>query len=329
MAWRHTPARGGLNERRHAVKILLRGLAASARYGSALLALSILGGILLPPVAHALRGAVSVVVVGLTTLVLLRVDIPAAIMHLRRPGRLAALIGFQLLVCPVIAWAAVRVFPIDPGIADGVVIFATGATIGAAPAFARMVGLDAELALLSVLLSTILVPLTAPPIAWSLMGVDLAISMGGFAQRLGLVVGLPLVLSLVLRRLVGAARLAPLGPALDGLVVWLLMAFGFGVMDGVLARLMEDPAWILQATLAAGLVTIGLNLATVIAVLPFGATVAATAGMVSGFRNMALYLAVLPVAADKRVALFFGLYQIPLYLSPLVMRPLYRRLLRV
>jgi hypothetical protein len=50
--------------------------------------------------------------------------------------------------------------------------------------------------------------------------------------------------------------------------------------------------------------------------------------MLSGFRSMALYLVVLPTTADAHVALFFGLYQIPFYVGPLVMAPLYRLLLR-
>ena len=58
---------------------LLRLLAASARSGRTLLALAILGGILLPPAAHALRDLVPVTVVGLSTLVLLRVDVTATL----------------------------------------------------------------------------------------------------------------------------------------------------------------------------------------------------------------------------------------------------------
>jgi hypothetical protein len=99
-------------------------------------------------------------------------------------------------------------------------------------------------------------------------------------------------------------------------------------MDGVGERLMTDPIWVIEATLAACITAIGLNLATTVALVPYGVQVAATAGMLSGFRSMALYLAVLRAAADPRVALFFGLYQIPLYLGPLIMAPAYRWLLR-
>jgi predicted Na+-dependent transporter len=292
-----------------------------------LLAFAIVGGVLIPPAAHALRGTVPVAVVGLSTLVFLRVDIAATLAHLHRPMRVAGVLAVQMLACPMLAWAVVRLLPLDPGIADAVVLFATGSAIVSAPAYARLLGLDPEFALVGALVGTLLVPLTAPPLAWALTGVNLAIGTAGFAARLGMVVGLPLLLSLLLRRLAGEKRLEQAGAALDGLTVWLLIAFGFGVMDGVGVRLMADPAWVLDATLVACITAAGLNLATAAVLMPFGVQIAATAGMLSGFRSMALYLAVLPAAADPRVPLFFGLYQIPLYIGPLIMAPLYRRVL--
>ena len=158
--------------------------------------------------------------------------------------------------------------------------------------------------MLGALVGTLLVPFTALPMAWALTGVDLAIGMTVFAARLATLVGLPLLLSLLARRLIGARRLDRLGNALDGLTVWLLIAFGFGVMDGVGARLLAEPAWVLKATLAACVASAGLNLVTAAVLLPFGTRVAATAGMLSSFRSMALYLAVLPTTADTHVALF-------------------------
>ena len=316
-----------LSVRRALLHAPLRFLAASARHGSALLAVGIFGGVLVPPLARALHPVIAPGVVALMTLVLLRVDIPAAFALLRRPLRVAAVVAFQLIACPVIAWAALLPLHLDAGIADGVVIFATGCAATSSPAFARLVGLDPELTLLATLATTLLVPLTAPPMAYALMGIDLALGMGAFMARLAVAVGLPLCLSLLIRRAAGEARLAPLGEAVDGAVVWLVVLYGFGVMDGLPARLAADPAWVALATLAAFAADFGLNLATALAFAWMGRRAAASAGLMSGNRNMALYLAVLPGAADPRVALFFALCQFPLFLSPFLLRPAYRRLL--
>jgi predicted Na+-dependent transporter len=296
----------------------------SARYGGVLLGACVFLGVLVPPLARLFHPIIAPSIIGLMTLVLLRVDIPAAIAHLRRPGRLAVMVGFHALACPVIAWAVVEGLRLDAGIAAGVVIFATGCAATSGAAFARMVGLDPELSLIATLVTTILVPLTAPPMVYGLIGVDLAISLQAFAGRLGLVVGLPLLLSMALRRAIGAPRLAPHGPAVDGAVVWLVIIYGVGVMDGLAARLLADPWWVGQALAAAVVADFGLNLVTTVVLAPFGWRAAASAGMLSGNRNMALYLAVLPAAADPRLALFFALCQFPLFLSPFLLRPIYR-----
>ena len=303
-------------------------LAGSARRGSLLLACGIFGGVLVPPLAHALSPFTPPNVVLMMTLVLLRVDVAAAMAHLRRPVRVAGLSAFLLLACPVLAWAATAALPLDPGIRAGVVIFATGCAATSSAALARLVGLDAELSLVVTLLTTALLPLTAPLMALALLGIDLSISVGAFAARLGLVVGLPLCLSLLLRWAIGPRGLARWAAAVDGALVWLLVLYGVGVMDGIAVRALADPAWVAQALAAAFAADYGLNLLTSLATLRLGRGTALSAGLMSGNRNMALYLAVLPAAADPRIALFFGLCQFPLFLSPFLLRPAYRRLLR-
>jgi predicted Na+-dependent transporter len=303
---------------------LNRFLAASARRGGPLLAVGIFGGLLIPPLARATHAVLTPTVLALMTLVLLRVDVPGTIAHLRRPFRLITVSAFHALVCPVLAWAAIAPLHLDPGIAAGIVIFATGTGAASGPAFARLVDLDPEITLLATLATMLLLPLTAPPIAYALMGLDLTISLSGFMARLGLIVGLPLVASMALRRLLGPGRLGAIGPAVDGATVWLVVLFGFAVMRGLAERIAADPAWVVQATLAAFAVAFGLNLATTLALAPFGWRLSASAGLMSGNRNMALYLAVLPAAADPRIGLFFALCQFPLFLSPFLLKPVYR-----
>ena len=304
----------------------LRSMAWSARRGSVLLAVGIFGGVASPALASAFKGFLTPTVLAMMTLVLLRIDIPAALLHLRRPGRVAGIVLFQMLACPVIAWLVVAPLPLEPGIAAGVVIFATGCAAASSPAFARMVGLDAELSLLAMLAMLAIVPFTAPMVMLWLMGIDLSIGTGKLMVSLTVVVGAPLLLSLVLRRVIGPARLALWADAVDGLLVWMVVFYGFAIMDGLTARAAADPAWIVQASIAAFAVDYGLNLVTTLALARWGMRPAATAGLMSGNRNMALYLAVLPATTDPRITLFFGLVQFPLFLSPFLLRPIYRRM---
>jgi BASS family bile acid:Na+ symporter len=119
--------------------------------------------------------------------------------------------------------------------------------------------------------------------------------------------------ALLVRWLAGPVRLARAAAAVDGGVVLILVIFAFGVMDGVQARLLAEPGWVLG----------GIALA----LWPLGGRLALAAGLLAGNRNQALFLAVLPAAADPGVLLFFALGQIPIFLSPFLLRPVYRRVL--
>ncbi|HYZ30904.1 MAG TPA: hypothetical protein VE684_01325 [Crenalkalicoccus sp.] len=281
---------------------------------------------MVPPVSAALRGVVAPTVALLMALVLLRLDPAQLLATLRRPGLVAAACAWLLLACPVLTFGMTRALGLTGPLGAAVTLMAASCAATSAPAFARLVGLDAELSLVVAVLTTALVPFTAPPLALGLLGLDLALSVPGLMLRLLLVVGLPALAALALRRALGAERLARAGPAMDGLIVLALVVFAFGVMDGVLARLLADPLWVLGGLVLAMAGNLGLNAATALAFAPAGRRAALAAGLLAGNRNQALFLAVLPPEADPGVLLFFALGQVPMFVSPFLLRPVYRRL---
>ncbi len=305
---------------------LLRFLEHSARHGPALLAAGIFAGLLVPPLAALFRDVITLVVAALMTLVMLRVDFARVGAVLRRPAVVAAVLALLLLVTPVLAYAVATAAGLPGVLAAGLVLMATGCAATSSPAFARLVGLDGEVSFVIAILSTLLVPFTAPPLALGLLGIDLAISVGELMVRLALVVALPLVVSLVIRRVVGRARLERAGRGVDGAVVWLVVFYGFGVMDGMLARLLADPGWVLAGLALAFGGSAVLNIVTAGLMWWAGRGVALASGLLSGNRNMALYLAVLPAGTDPGLLLFFALCQFPLFLSPFLLKPVYARI---
>jgi BASS family bile acid:Na+ symporter len=303
----------------------LRFLEWSARQGSTLLALGIFAGVFIPPLAALFRDVVTITVAGLMTLVLLRVDPAQVLSYLRRPVLVAALTFWLLLAMPVLTYGVTLAAGLEGPLGAALVISAMGCAATSSPAFARMVGLDGEISLVVALVTTLLIPFTAPPLALGLMGIDLAISLGGLMTRLALVVGLPLLISIAIRAVVSKGTLTRVGPAVDGAVVWLVVLYGFGVMDGMLARLLQEPAWLLGGLALAFAGNLGMNAATALVFLPAGRRLALAGGLLAGNRNMALFLAVLPAATDERILLFFALCQFPLFLSPFLLRPVYAR----
>jgi BASS family bile acid:Na+ symporter len=305
------------------IKALLEWM---ARRGGVLLAGCIFVGLAVPPLAAILRDTLTITVAGLMTLVLLRIDLKQVLAYLRRPLLVAALLAWLLIACPLIVYALVRAAGLDGPLGAALVIMATGCAATSSPAFARLVGLDASVSLVVAVVSTLLVPFTAPPLALGLLGIDLAISLWALMGRLALIVGLPLVLALLIRRVVAPPVLASWSGRVDGTVVLLLVMYGIGVMDGMQAKLLAEPLWVLGGVTLAFLGNFGLNALTALAMLPAGRSVALAAGLLSGNRNMALYLAVLPAATEPGILLFFALCQFPLFLSPFLLRPVYDRL---
>lgn len=296
------------------------------RHGGGLLAGSLAVGIALPGLAHAVRPAITFVVVTLMGLVLLRTDFREVASLVRRPALMGWLGAWLLVVSPLVTFALTRVAGIDGSDQAGLVVLATGCAATSAPAFARLVGLDPQLSIIASVGSTLLVPATAPPLALGLLGIDLSLSLSALMGRLALVVGLPLCASLVVRRVAPPALLGAWGRAIDGAAVWCVVLYGLAVMDGVQAAALAQPGAFARSLGLAFAGGYGLNLATTLVFLPFGRQAALTTGLLSGNRNMSLYLAVLPDTTDPGILLFLALCQFPLLLSPFLLRPVYDRL---
>ena len=98
----------------------LRFLEWSARRGGPLLALGIFAGLFIPPLAALFRDVVTFTVATLMTMVLLRVDLAQVVAYLRRPVLVALLVGWMMLICPILLFLVLRGFGFDgPLVAGG------------------------------------------------------------------------------------------------------------------------------------------------------------------------------------------------------------------
>lgn len=305
---------------------LERFLAFSARQGSRLLAAGIVAGLLIPPLSDAFYPTVAANVMLNTTLIILRIDFRAGLAHLRRPGRLALMLAWMLLGAPLLARLVVGALPLDPGIAAGAVASMTGCGVISGAALARLGGLDAELTLVLTMITTLILPLTAPPIALGLAGVDLSLTLSAMASRLAVVIGIPVLAAVVLFVVLGRRRIRAHATSLDGAIIWLIALYGVAVMHGVGARFLADPRWIVEALAVVYATSFGFNLLGALLFSWMGARQALAFGLLAGNRNNALYLAVLPATANPGIAMYFGITQFALNFTPMLLMPLYRRL---
>ena len=300
------------------------------RRATTLLPFSLALGIAFQNVAAAARPLVGPLAIILLMLALVRTDWVRVRALLARPGLAIVLSVAQLILVPLIVWPIWQALGLWPGLVAALCLSAMGPGIISAATTAAFLRLDASLALLITLITNFLVPFSLPPLALGLLGLDLKLSAGDLSLRLAFIVGTAFAGAMLIRLWLGADRLRKASPALDGLSVIVLMVFAIPLMDGIVARAEADP-WKLAGFIAGSFAGMLMcNVVQTLMALPFVERRAAlTAGYCSGGRHNALLMAVLPVTADPDIFLFIAAVQIPIYVIPTLLQPVYRRLLPV
>ncbi|HVM78198.1 MAG TPA: hypothetical protein VMU06_04225 [Stellaceae bacterium] len=306
--------------------MILRALAYLDRHGPVLLAAGLAVGLALPPLAHAMAPLLPIFVFAITTSIMLRIEWPRVAFHARRPLRIALVVLWALVVSPVLIAAVARLLGLPAGLSQALVVWCASPPMTSLPAIAMLMGLDASLSLLVMVFGTFLMPLTLPPLVLGLIGLDLGIAMLPLMERLALFVLGAGVLALVLRRVIGVARLDRRAREINGFNVLLLVLFAIAIMDGMWRRIIEEPLAVLAYSAAAIGASAGLQAVSAVLFGWLERPAALTVGLIGGNKNMAMVWANLGAAVSPDLLLYFVCAQLPIYLLPAVLAPVYRRL---
>jgi BASS family bile acid:Na+ symporter len=283
-------------------------------------------GLALPQLSSLARPLLAPCVAVLLTATLVRIDWRLMLGHLRRPGVACVIVAWLLIGAPLLTAGLLTLLPLPGPLTTALVLMAAAPPILSAAPIAMILGLDGALALVTALIATLLTPLTVPPLALALLGLELDLGVGEFMGRLAVVIAVACATALVIRRLIGRERLPRVATHLDGLVVTVMLIFAVAIMDGVTDTLLARPSTVGLWLLAAFIANPVLQLAGAAAFAWLGRRRALTVGLVSGNCNMGLLLAAFPPGTDTDVVLYFAVAQLPMYTLPAVMLPLYRRL---
>jgi len=307
----------------------VRPLAFVGRHATKFMAGGVLIGFFVPPLAALAKPLLVPTLVIPLALALIRLDWSAVTASRRRPGLVAALVVWILGASPLIVWAITTpalALGLPAGLREALILMAASSPIVSNVAIALFVGLDAALAVVTVIFTTALVPITLPPVAAALLDLELTISLPAFMGRLAAVVGSAFVAAWAVRRIVPPSALAARRELIDGFTVVNLVVFAVAIMDGVTAFALARPGYAVLATALAFAFNLLLQAAGWLAFRRHGAITALTAGLVSGNCNMGLVLVALSGHASVEVTSFFALAQLPMYMLPALLEPLYRRL---
>ena len=300
------------------------------RQGTRAVAALVVIGIVLPPVGALLKPFVTEAVFVLMCIAFLRVDAAAFKTYLRRPAIVLAATAWTSLVIPALFGASYLAFGLkdqSPDLFLALVLQAMASPLMAAPAFAALMGLDATLVLCTMVMSTALLPVTAPLFAYVFIGPALTLSPLALGLKLFAILAGSALVGFAVRRIAGLAAIDRQKERIDGFNILVLFVFIAAIMEGVAARFLAAPMITIGLAALAFVVFFAVLGLTGLLFASAGGERAVTLGFMAAQRNVGLMLAATAGALPDLTWLYFAFCYFPIYLSPLLLQPLARRII--
>jgi len=299
----------------------------AARHGPLVLIGGLIVGVAVPPLAAALRPWLPQMVAGLLFVSVLRMQPAAVVGSLRRlPRSVLPVLGLQLLLpLAVLGLGQLAGLSGTPALTALVLMLAAPAIVGS-PNICMMMGAAPDHALRLMVAGTALLPLTAIPLLRAMPALGDTGSVLAASGRLALVIVGATLAALAVRRLIFPRPSPETLRSMEGASAIALAIFVIGLMQAVSDGARTDPArfglWLALAFAANfGAQTLAWRLAR--NRLPRDKATALS--VIAGNRNISLYFLSLPPDTIAPLLVFIGCYQIPMYLTPLIMGRMYRR----
>jgi hypothetical protein len=304
-------------------RLMNRLLAAAGRNGPVLLLVGVMIGLVVPPLAQAARPLMDLAAFGFTLGTFLKVDLASFRAEVVSAGarRNLAVLAWVGLGVPLAASGLVALLEPGQALAQGIMLCTIAPPIVSATAIAAMLGLSTPLALAAAVAATLVAPVAMPWLATMLGGYELGVDPMVMALRLAVIIGGACLASWALRRW---ARAFVVGSpaATTGISILSLIVFAVGAMHGMQALLLREPALVLTTLLAAFALNAGFQVLGALVFAASGRRAGLTVGLLSGNRSVGLAWAAVGSALTPGIELFLAMSLLPIYILPLLMRPL-------
>ncbi len=303
---------------------MLRALGFFACYGRFVLVAGLLAGLLAPSLAMALKPWLTELVLLLLFLTAFRVGLPDALLGLRSVRvTLKVVLVYQLglPLAAIVTFALLGLAQTPVALAITLMLAAPSVTGG--PSMATLLGQNPEPSFRLLIVGTALLPLTVLPIFF------VSPELGDLRETLAVALRLLLSISgtisaaFTLRHLVLPDMKPAQSRALDGGTALALAVIVIGLMSALGPALHTAPLNVTKWLAVALSANLGLQATAYFTLRRAGyGSAAAPMAIVAGNRNVALFLLASPVAQTQEFLIFLSCYQIPMYLTPIIMRPL-------
>lgn len=255
--------------------------------------------------------------------VIFQVRLDEAIAALTRDWSGWIVIVWQLLVLPL--GASVLLKPL----LDGqwyvfTVVTLCASAITATTALSKIFNLNDAMALSVSIVGAVLMPLPLYIILNFVAGLPTQIELSIYVERILVFIALPFMIVWVMRKLLTASHQQRLLSQTPSIVLVLLMVFGLSVMDGVRDMMSDNPYML------AGLIALAFTISMLTQVLTYaglrflGVRNVKTACLLCAYRNMGMVAAIAGPSMGEHFLIFVGVWQLPMYILPLVLRRFYQ-----
>ncbi len=262
-----------------------------------------------------------------TTLFLaaLRIGPREALGKLRDLRDIIGLIGIYQIVVPLIFILVLPLTGLSPMLVTAITLMAAAPSISGTPSLTLMMGYDPAPALRMLISGTAAVPATAFIVFLFVPAFGSAYDVAISAFRLLMLIAAATALAFALRIFIFREATRKFTNSVDGLSALAMAGIVIGLMTAIGPALQTDPMLVVYTLLIACTASFGLQIAAYF-LLPKSQQGGTRVGhsIVSGCRNNALFITALPASVTDPLLLYIGCYQIPMYLTPLLLKWLYR-----
>ncbi len=308
------------------MSLLVSLLALAAEYGRLCLTAGLVVAVAFPGLAGTIKPLLPEFVTALLFVAALRIG-PRQALGAARDIKASAIYVFILQVAvPIAVTLLFFALGLAGPLAAVIILMLAGSPISGTPNLSIMCGADPAPALRQLVAGTALLPLTVIPVFWLAPGFGSGLEVLAAAGKLLALIAAAAAVAFIIRGYwLKAPQLKTLR-AIDGASAVLMAVMVLGLMSAVGPALRNEPGELAVTFAAAFIANIGMQVvsALMLDVSPWR-HMAVPFAISSGNRNIAIFLTSLPAAITDPLLLFIGCYQIPMYLTPLILGRFYGR----
>lgn len=306
------------------MKPIVQLLGHAARHGRVLLIAGLAIGIALPELSFAMRPWLPEIVAVLLFVSALRVGPRQAMGAVTEQKMALFFVAILQVLLPLCLVVFFLIFGIVGALPLVLILMISASPISGAPNLCVLVGHDPTHALRQLVIGTALLPLTVIPVFWLVPELGAISAVLASASRLLVIIAVSAGIAFFLRAKVFPNPSDEGLRAIDGISAIAMATIVIGLMSAVGPAIWSDRSGLVFNLLVAFSANLVLQVGTWFLLRRSRwSEYSVPIGISAGNRNIALFLTALPNEITDPLLLYIGCYQIPMYLTPVVLGRIY------